>query len=230
MSKTTIPLGTGVTGTLGVSNGGTGLASGTTNQFLKFTGSTTLASAADNAVFVQTGKSTSTTAVTAATIDNCFSTSYNNYLIMVEYMLPAGDNAEMRMRFRDGSSDETDTDYRYQFRTHRREAGNTNIVSAETSGNKDHAALTHEIKDDTINRGAHGNFFVSMPRTISSNPSHTYMWGGGGYLNTNETAAVEMFNGCLVSPETDEYEGIKFFFDSSNVQNHLIVVYGITVT
>ena len=48
MSKTTIPLGTGVTGTLAVNNGGTGLASGTTNQFLKFTGSTTLASAADN--------------------------------------------------------------------------------------------------------------------------------------------------------------------------------------
>jgi|TARA_R100001480_G_scaffold59426_1_gene72213 hypothetical protein len=34
--------------TLGVAKGGTGLTSGTTNQFLKFTGSTTLASAADN--------------------------------------------------------------------------------------------------------------------------------------------------------------------------------------
>ena len=37
-----------VTGTLPVGNGGTGLTSGTTNQFLKFTGSTTLASADDN--------------------------------------------------------------------------------------------------------------------------------------------------------------------------------------
>ena len=33
MSKTTIPLGTGVTGTLGVSNGGTGLTSGFVNGF-----------------------------------------------------------------------------------------------------------------------------------------------------------------------------------------------------
>ena len=49
MSKTTIPLTPGVTGTLPVANGGTGIASGTTNQFLKFTGITTLASAADNA-------------------------------------------------------------------------------------------------------------------------------------------------------------------------------------
>jgi hypothetical protein len=37
-----------VTGATPVANGGTGLTSGTTDQFLKFTGSTTLASAADN--------------------------------------------------------------------------------------------------------------------------------------------------------------------------------------
>jgi len=37
-----------LTGSTPVANGGTGLTSGTTNQFLKFTGSTTLASAADN--------------------------------------------------------------------------------------------------------------------------------------------------------------------------------------
>ena len=44
-----INLATNTTGTLGVANGGTGLTSGTTDQFLKFTGTTTIASAADNA-------------------------------------------------------------------------------------------------------------------------------------------------------------------------------------
>ena len=43
-----ISLTSGVTGTMPVANGGTGLTSGTADQFLKFTGSTTLASAADN--------------------------------------------------------------------------------------------------------------------------------------------------------------------------------------
>jgi hypothetical protein len=41
-----INLATNTTGTLGVANGGTGLASGTSGQFLKFTGATTVASAA----------------------------------------------------------------------------------------------------------------------------------------------------------------------------------------
>jgi len=39
-----VNLATNTTGTLGVANGGTGLASGTSGQFLKFTGTTTLAS------------------------------------------------------------------------------------------------------------------------------------------------------------------------------------------
>tara|TARA_B100001939_G_scaffold212764_1_gene183052 strand:+ start:27 stop:623 length:597 start_codon:yes stop_codon:yes gene_type:complete len=38
-----------ITGEVNVANGGTGLSSGTSGQFLKFTDSTTLASAADNA-------------------------------------------------------------------------------------------------------------------------------------------------------------------------------------
>jgi len=49
MAFATIDMTKGITGTIPVANGGTGLASGTTDQFLKFTGSTTIASAADNA-------------------------------------------------------------------------------------------------------------------------------------------------------------------------------------
>ena len=46
MAFATIDVTKGITGTIPVANGGTGVASGTTGQFLKFTGSTTLASAA----------------------------------------------------------------------------------------------------------------------------------------------------------------------------------------
>jgi hypothetical protein len=49
MALSKIDIANMVTGATPVANGGTGLTSGTTNQFLKFTGSTTLASAADNA-------------------------------------------------------------------------------------------------------------------------------------------------------------------------------------
>jgi|TARA_R100000152_G_C6689012_1_gene121082 hypothetical protein len=53
MAFATIDVTKGITGTIPVANGGTGLTSGTSGQFLKFTGSTTLASAADNGKFNQ---------------------------------------------------------------------------------------------------------------------------------------------------------------------------------
>jgi len=50
MAFATIDVTKGITGTIPVANGGTGLTSGTSGQFLKFTGSTTLASAASGKV------------------------------------------------------------------------------------------------------------------------------------------------------------------------------------
>jgi len=62
-----------VTGATPVANGGTGLTSGTTNQFLKFTGSTTLASAADNAgkigQIVSTTNNSSTNTTSTSFVD-----------------------------------------------------------------------------------------------------------------------------------------------------------------
>ena len=52
MAFATIDVTKGITGTIPVANGGTGLTSGTTGQFLKFTGSTTLASAASGGITV----------------------------------------------------------------------------------------------------------------------------------------------------------------------------------
>jgi len=62
-----------ITGATPVANGGTGLTSGTTNQFLKFTGSTTLASAADNTGKINqmiTMSSTSATTTTASSFSD----------------------------------------------------------------------------------------------------------------------------------------------------------------
>jgi len=69
-----INLATNTTGTLGVANGGTGLTSGTSGQFLKFTGSTTVASAAAGKVLqvvtATTDSNTTTTSGSWATVSS----------------------------------------------------------------------------------------------------------------------------------------------------------------
>ena len=70
MAFATIDVTKGITGTIPVANGGTGLTSGTIGQFLKFTGSTTLASAADNGKLLQVQSNTFTAGISTS------STSY----------------------------------------------------------------------------------------------------------------------------------------------------------
>ena len=74
MAFATIDVTKGITGTIPVANGGTGLTSGTTGQFLKFTGTTTVASAAVSAgkiAQVIEGDVTTHTAVSSTSYVDC---------------------------------------------------------------------------------------------------------------------------------------------------------------
>ena len=92
-----------VTGEVNVANGGTGLSSGTSGQFLKFTGSTTLASAADNAgkiLQIQRTTLSSTTYTTGTTSTSIFSdsitpsasSSYILAILSTNYIMSCNDN------------------------------------------------------------------------------------------------------------------------------------------
>jgi hypothetical protein len=107
-----INLATNTTGTLGVANGGTGLTSGTTDQFLKFTGSTTLASAADNAgkigqvitqsqtasQSISSGSYTATTTGTAITPSATSSKIYVAISMQVQTYSSGGNSARGSLR------------------------------------------------------------------------------------------------------------------------------------
>jgi hypothetical protein len=76
MAFATIDVTKGITGTIPVANGGTGLASGTTDQFLKFTGTTTLASSAvDAGKILQVVNATDGGNSTANTTNTSFTTA-----------------------------------------------------------------------------------------------------------------------------------------------------------
>ena len=101
----------GVTGTLptanldtvGVAQGGTGITSGTTDQFLKFTGTTTLASAADNAGSLVAVKQSSGSSGSDNVIVNSWITdTYENY-VMYYAVNMASTSADLKMTLYDAS-------------------------------------------------------------------------------------------------------------------------------
>ena len=115
-----INLTSGVTGTMPVANGGTGLTSGTANQFLKFTGSTTLASAADNAgktLQVKEEKSGGSAVTLGQSYSDIVSLNFtplesNSSLVIIGtvqmYMLgDASYNSNVRARYHNATDDST---------------------------------------------------------------------------------------------------------------------------
>lgn len=103
------------TGTTPVTQGGTGITSGTTDQFLKFTGTTTIASAADNAgTFVKLLGGSAGSAVNhdfTGFVDN---TKYDNYLVQINNLVGTLGNA---MNFAFGTSGGFETTANYWYAT-----------------------------------------------------------------------------------------------------------------
>jgi len=111
----------GVTGTLptsnldtvGVAQGGTGITSGTTDQFLKFTGTTTIASAADNAgTYVKLLGGSAGSSVTHNIVGFVDTSKYNNYFIYLSNMQGQQGNA-IDFQFADGGGAFTASTYWY---------------------------------------------------------------------------------------------------------------------
>jgi len=101
----------GVTGTLptsnldtvGVAQGGTGITSGTTDQFLKFTGTTTLASAADNAgALVPVAQSSGTSGTDNVIVNGWISDTYEDYLMTYQINVETT-GADLNMTLYDAS-------------------------------------------------------------------------------------------------------------------------------
>ena len=101
-----INLASNTTGTLGVANGGTGLTSGTTDQFLKFTGTTTIASAADNA-----GKILQIKNATATSVTSTSSTSYTHFSGIDLSITPTSSSSKIILFFT-GQADNNASDNR----------------------------------------------------------------------------------------------------------------------
>ena len=114
----------GVTGTLptanldtvGVAQGGTGITSGTTDQFLKFTGTTTLASAADNAGTLNKIASVDFESGTGANfveLQNCFNTTYDTYMFVIRRYLPEDNGDVFNFRLLTGTNTEVNSSKYY---------------------------------------------------------------------------------------------------------------------
>ena len=171
-----------LTGATPVANGGTGLSSGTTNQFLKFTGSTTLASAADNAgIFKQitTGEHSTQVVSNSQGLTNTGlsgsitpSSSSNKILLIINQRLDLYAGANQN-------------DLRFSWRV-RRNIGGTLTTIRNSNSDGDSGLYVAGHSSDNIYRGFMSYAMFDSPSTTSAITYETLMVEQGS--NTAITA------------------------------------------
>ena len=222
MAFATIDVTKGITGTIPVTSGGTGLTAGTTDQFLKFTGTTTLASAADNAgSLVHLNTTTGSSNVSTVDVDNVFSSTYENYLIIFDLTLDTT-GADPMFRFRDSSSSSlTATVY-------------SQAINGLSSDNSAVSAYTSSIQTALqVGHGMYNQSSIDMPAMtgfyyvidpVGTSTTTNILWNFGQRASSGVHRG---FQGASLFNNQTSVRGYQWYGSSGNVHNYTFRTYGI---
>ena len=160
-----------VTGEVNVANGGTGLSSGTSGQFLKFTGSTTLASAASSGTVKQiiTGEHNTEVVSNSQSLTDTgleatitLSSTSSKVLVLVNQRLDmyGGSNID---------------DLRFSWRIRRDVSGGSNIYIRDSGETYDQGVHTEGHGSDNIYRGFMTQSVIDSPSSTAALTYKTFM-------------------------------------------------------
>ena len=168
------------------------------------------------------GEVSATSEVTNLVLDNVFTSSYTNYLLVGEYTLANGSSPSARFKFRTGGSSGSDlssSEYNYHFALGKADVGTYNSTRAT-------GAASCEFTADTSNNQARVG--IRLTWTVYDpfdNGKRTSISGHGKYTQSDGNSAATV--GSCDYRTNDSVTGIKFYASNDNVYSGHFRVYGI---
>ena len=203
-----IDLSTKVTGTLPVPNGGLGIASGTTGQFLKFSGTETLASSAVDPSGMTLIFDQDTSDVAEIEKTSAFSSTYDNYLLTYTSIRATADSADKVLL---GNSGGYTSSYAYGYRGVK--SNSVNEFSAGGNYSSIGMAFINTIENNSNpTQGMTGFAYIMEPYNSSTS---TNVCGQSGFRNgpDNAWSTIEYWWSTNTAVQHDK---IKFAFQSGD--------------
>jgi hypothetical protein len=204
---------------LPVPNGGTGIASGTTDQFLKFTGTTTLSSAADNQALVPITQSSGSSGSDNVIVNNWLSDTYENY-VMYYAVNMVSTSADLKMTLYDSSGNiSSGNEYAFGHIGVQASNGSTQTLYGYDAND---FQISHNCNNDAARISTTGMMTWLHPRTSGKRTTILHQFR---MLDTGVT--TRPFAGALEFKGTNALTGFYFSASTGQIDYWSIKCYGI---
>jgi len=172
---------------------------------------------------IKTENVTSSTSIVNVT--NCFSTTYDTYLVLIYRLLPATDGDDLRMRFLTGTSTEVNGSiYDYSSRYFDQDGSAT----SNTGDNQSKFVIADSIDSNTGNGAFNSTLWFNLDKNNSGGCAGTYNGTANYPDGSTRNHSVYLGGICQDTVGGTNPTGLKFFGGSGNIASVKISVYGVT--
>ncbi len=204
-----------LTGTLGVSNGGTGLTSlGTASQVLRVnSGATALEFATPDVASSDYVLLATTTASNSASVsfDGYFSSTYDTYIVYAYGLYAASGGTAFQMRFRRSNADINASNYANMATNHQNAGYDGQIGTARSSFDLTAASAASFSSTSTDNN----SYRIEIFNPLSATTHKTMIFHG--FLKRNDGNLFTTSGSGQLSDNANALSGVSFFMSSGNI-------------
>jgi len=176
-------------------------------------------------VWVQTGDLDITSNVGTGDIDNCFSTTYNSYMVVIRRGVAASAGYSLEFKLREGGSNVASAYNSAQY--YYSAAG---VDSNSSTG----GPVFRIIKGQSTvaqEGGCSGIFYATVDHNTSTGCSFNHIGTAQGAANSTGYGFTSRFGGFYNDTTSDvTADGMQFFFDSGDIATLQVTVYGLVVS
>ena len=151
-------------------------------------------------------------------IDDCFNTTYDNYLVVMENVRCTVDSQSLRFRFRTGgSSGSTDTSSQYRYAS--KYFDDDGSSASNTGVDQQQFQITDDSEEAGDWKGFCGTFTFYQPYKATSSRYS----GHGSFIRNDKTDIVASYNAGHFDSNV-QHTGLDFFYSSGDVAAGSVVI------